>query len=644
MEITNNNLLNILLPNDNKVIKEALKQADINQLSSSIKNTSVQQILSNLFTDITQGTKSNETILNLLKNSNVFKEISNFPKELQSLSNLVKSDPTLSTFQAKLDNFMVNISQIDENNLKTQINNSGVFLESKIGSALGNLSNNITHTLLELKQSLLNTPNLDSSNALKLIDSILNNANNSNPTKMFTELKELLTNIKTMVANLETPNTQTNSVVQTVQKLETLFNKEILNNPALNTASNLNIKPEVANELKSIFTQLQNYFNATNTQASKELTTLLDKLIQTQNIVQNPNFITESKAILLELKQLPQMQAAVAYNNQSNQITLLATQLESIVTKLSIEHPQTPNTQTQGNNPALNNDIAQNLKNILNDLHKALSNFNPTTTNTAPIMQQIEQLLLPQNFSSPQTLLTNLQQLLTQLHTTEPFGNALNTSAQTKELVNIINRFEAIVNKEVINNPVFNNPQNNPQVLKDEVSNDMKAVLLQLQKEVSSGVQNQNSQDMLKQIDKLLVQIEYNQLLSLTSNSNTLYLPFLWDLLEEGTIATAKGEKEKFYCQINLKLKEHGKLDLLVALEKNNVEITAHAQQEKFKQHLQENIQELRQNLTSVGLIPLSIKIYDLKDEDEKSSHLSETIQFTNQNSDELNLGINIRV
>lgn len=643
MEITNNNLLNILLPNDNKVIKEALKQADLNQLADSSKNRSIQHILSNFFNDITQGTKSNETIVNVLKNTHIFKETTPFSKELQSLSNLVKNDPTLNTFQSKLNNFMLNITQIDENNLKAQINNSGVFLESKINTALGNLSHTITSTLLELKQALLNTPNIDSSNALKLIDSILTQANSSNPTKMFNELKELLTTLKTMMTSLETPNNQTHNIVQNIQKLEMLFNKEILNNPSLINTSNQNIKPEVANELKSILSQLQTYFNATNSQASKELTTLLDKLIQTQNIIQNPNFINDSKMLLSELKQLPQMQAAAAYNLQSNHITLLVTQLENIINKLSFEQVQTPNIQTVNNPPLLSMDVTQNLKNILNDLQKALSNFNSIHTNTHPLIQQIDQILLPQNFSSTQTLLTHLQQLLTQLHTTEPFGSALNNTTQTKELLSIINRFEAMVTKEVLNNPLFNSSQNMTHLLKEDISNDMKAVLLQLQKEVNSAGQNQNSQEMLKTIDRLLLQIDYHQLLSLTSNTNTLYLPFLWDLLEEGTISTAKSDKEKFYCQINLKLKEHGKLDLLVAIYDKNIEITMYAQQEAFKKQLQSNLSMLRKNLSSVGLNPLSIQLYDLKESNERP-HAKEEFSFVNEYTKDLDLGINIRV
>jgi hypothetical protein len=190
---------------------------------------------------------------------------------------------------------------------------------------------------------------------------------------------------------------------------------------------------------------------------------------------------------------------------------------------------------------------------------------------------------------------------------------------------------------------LFNAPQNIPNLLKEDISHDMKAVLLQLQKEVSSGVQTQNTQEMLKTIDRLLVQIDYNQLLSLTSHTNTLYLPFLWDLLEEGTISTAKTNKEKFYCQINLKLKEHGKLDLLVAVYDDNIEITMYAQQEAFKKQLQSNLSLLRKNLSSVGLTPLSIQLYDLKESNEHPK-AKEEFSFVNEYAKDLDFGINIRV
>ena len=79
MIVSNNTLLNILLPNDNKVLKDVLKEADTKSLEQMIKNnsTSVNDVLKELFDNIKNGTKSNTTIENILKNSNIFKDLGN---------------------------------------------------------------------------------------------------------------------------------------------------------------------------------------------------------------------------------------------------------------------------------------------------------------------------------------------------------------------------------------------------------------------------------------------------------------------------------------------------------------------------------------------------------------------------------------
>ena len=69
MFISSNNLLNILIPNDNKVLKEALKEADSKTLEQMVKNNSgsVNDVLKNLFENLKNGTKSNASIENILK-------------------------------------------------------------------------------------------------------------------------------------------------------------------------------------------------------------------------------------------------------------------------------------------------------------------------------------------------------------------------------------------------------------------------------------------------------------------------------------------------------------------------------------------------------------------------------------------------
>ncbi len=71
MLVSNNSLLNILLPNESKVLKDVLKEADSKTLNN-IKNGSVtvEDILKNLFTDLKTGNKTNATIENLLKKLN----------------------------------------------------------------------------------------------------------------------------------------------------------------------------------------------------------------------------------------------------------------------------------------------------------------------------------------------------------------------------------------------------------------------------------------------------------------------------------------------------------------------------------------------------------------------------------------------
>ena len=146
-------------------------------------------------------------------------------------------------------------------------------------------------------------------------------------------------------------------------------------------------------------------------------------------------------------------------------------------------------------------------------------------------------------------------------------------------------------------------------------------------------------------MDKLLTQIDYHQLASLTSNANNVYLPFLWDMLEDGNISMKKADENKFYCQINLTLKDFGKVDLMLALyDKNKLDLTVYAQREHFKTAIRDNMQQLKIALNSVDLIPVNIKLLDLKDENESKNKPTQTY-INNSYNKNINLtsGIDIR-
>jgi flagellar hook-length control protein FliK len=269
---------------------------------------------------------------------------------------------------------------------------------------------------------------------------------------------------------------------------------------------------------------------------------------------------------------------------------------------------------------------------------------------TKPLTQLIDKLLNLQNLFTKIDLpnlnqsgfqsnfATNLDSLLTTLKTSIQNLSSSNENLNLHQNINkTIHKLETIINNLIQNPNNFLPKESNP------IQNDMKALLLQVQAElISKG--DSNSQETIKQIDRLITQIEYHQLQSLVSNSNNVYIPFLWDMLDEGSISMKKINEDKFYCEINLSLKEFGETNLLLALyDKNKLDLTIYASKNSFKETLQKSLPKLRSSLNSVDLIPVNIKIVDIKKEDTKEQ--KQMNQF-NQNNDFINpnFGIDIRV
>jgi len=144
-----------------------------------------------------------------------------------------------------------------------------------------------------------------------------------------------------------------------------------------------------------------------------------------------------------------------------------------------------------------------------------------------------------------------------------------------------------------------------------DVSNDLKAVLLQT-KENLTDANIANKPELLKHLDKLLLQIDYYQLLSHLSNASAMFIPYSWDALEEGTLTLKKAKEKNFFCDIELKLKEYGELKLRLGLfEKKQLNINITCQSETLKEKLQNNMSELKKQLLSIGIQPKEIRFLD---------------------------------
>ena len=147
--------------------------------------------------------------------------------------------------------------------------------------------------------------------------------------------------------------------------------------------------------------------------------------------------------------------------------------------------------------------------------------------------------------------------------------------------------------------------------VKEIISNDLKAILLQATDEVTK-VMSPNQSDLLKQIDKLSLQIDHHQLLSHLSNSSSLYLPFSWDMMQEGNIEIKHDDKERFYCDIDLKLKEYGEVNLKLSIYDNNqLNLHIYSQNDDFKELIKEALPELRAALTQADINPREIRVFE---------------------------------
>ncbi len=556
MLISNGSALNILLANNNRVLNDALKEADnktLNNLlkqdssnSSSSTNTAASSILKEVLNSIKDGTKSNSSLENILKNSTAFKDLGNLSSNLSSLLESIKDDESLQKFKPLLENFLKNIKDVTADNLKEQIKNSGIFLENKLSSnpnaKLENLLQNISNLLKTIDTT-------EAKNSSQIIDNILKNIPKDGSLKG----SELLNNLKTLVSSLQNLSSSLNS-----NQTQTLNN--------------------LANELK--------------------------------NFIQNGSII-ESKTENLVQKTLTQTQTSETENiNRANiEIkSLINNQVKELLNQIKQDLTQ-------------NQNIIQN-KNILTLIDKLIA-LPDLFSKSEAILNSVQNSNIS-NFSN--NFATNLNPLLTALKESLQAINPKNIEIQN-QINSLIKKVENIIQEYTNNN--LDNPKDN-----QKLDNDFKSILLKMQDEVAQKT-DIKSQDSLKTINNLLTQIDMQQLTSLVSNSNFVYIPFFWEMLEDGTVEIKEKEEDKFFCQIKLTLKDFGKIDLMLSMyDENKLDMTIYAQREHFKVTLRDNLQKLKLALNEANIIPMHIKLLDMKEESENKEQKPTNVYQNNYNND----------
>ena len=286
--------------------------------------------------------------------------------------------------------------------------------------------------------------------------------------------------------------------------------------------------------------------------------------------------------------------------------------------------------------------INNQVKELLNQIKQDLTQ-NQNIIQNKNILPLIDKLIsLPDLFSKSEAILnsvqntnisnfsnnfaTNLNPLLTALKESLQAINPKNIEIQN-QINSLIKKVENII-QEYTNNQL-DNPKDN-----QKLDNDFKSILLKMQDEVAQKT-DIKSQDSLKTINNLLTQIDMQQLTSLVSNSNFVYIPFFWEMLEDGTVEIKQKEEDKFFCQIKLTLKDFGKIDLMLSMyDENKLDMTIYAQREHFKVTLRDNLQKLKLALNEANIIPMNVKLLDMKEESETQEQKPTNVYQNNYNND----------
>lgn len=248
---------------------------------------------------------------------------------------------------------------------------------------------------------------------------------------------------------------------------------------------------------------------------------------------------------------------------------------------------------------------AKDLSSILNSI------FKESATNNLQNQTLLELLKNNPTFKELGNIKTTIKDLLLSLQN-EKQNLPIEKHLQTM-LEDIKNISDKTLKNKLENSGIFLESKlknMNPQDAKVQelLSNDFKAALLKTKQELESSILPNKTQ-LLNIVDKLSLQIDYYQLLSHLSNGSAMYIPYEFDALEDGSFSIKKDKNNAFFCDIDLKLKEYGELNIRLGLfEQKYLNVNILAENQELKQLLLSGVKELKQQLNTTGLIIQDIR------------------------------------
>lgn len=590
----------------------------------------IDQKLQELLNKLLDQIKTNkDPDLAVLKNHKDLNFAPNFANEVKKLQAELSKNPEFEKLLKVLEDLVKPAKDINNKNLSSLVKNSGVFLEAKLNHSLKeqnlpqsffnllNIIKGATSENLKRDISNLDLKNLDTTSTLKELIHILQNHKKDNKIslentnyktlfKLFDKIENFKNYINKNPNSISQEKLQNiaNNFIKNLSKNLALINKELAK-PENIKIQNTHILKELSQNIKDLITLLKDIKNHKNkTETTQEN---LNKTPHTKDIkeelkeeIKTPQKNTEDK------KETQQKKESMTKNKEIQNTKEEKTPQSKDIKENPKEEPKTQ--QKNAEEPSKNDSKSQNLQannTKLEDIFKSISGkillediFKQNVSKNLNFSQNLQEELL-NNLNKELGLIgRKLNEVLKAL---DPKNYEAKNSLD--DIKNIEKKLELSIKDLGKITP------KDTAEISSELQKDIKSTLLQ----VSNLAKNLDNESILNQANRLIAQLEFNQLLSLANNSIHTFLPFFWDDLEKSNVVFKRGKKDKFYAQINLEFEKLGKINVFLSLSNDKyIDINMMIENANFRKKLYERAHELKKALVKVGLLSSNFFISDI--------------------------------
>ncbi len=605
--------------NATKIIQESAN----NPLSITAQKTTTtpnnaQEVIGQLLGSAVNEAKSKSAIFEILQNNQLFKNMGNFAEDIKHLSSLVKMDSTIAKPLALLQLFSKNIEQIDVKILQEQIQNSGIFFESKLSNIV--TQKGVQDTLQTLTSALQeHFSQMNTKTVIPLLKEInvimdhLNSTQDISSKEGQASLKMLLDLFRQSVKRelSSEGNSVFKEVYQNVQKLDYAIKQmDLIASKVENYPLDMKVEENFSTQVKVILEMLKENLSALQLD---DLKPQIDQLLIKESLLKESNSVAT----------LPSSE-------------LLATPLTVSKDEGALKIPPQPNVIKA-------EDMGQPVEKRL--MENTVEEIEGSTLSKEALFLKTESTLLSSAMATavmngavtkaPETTEEALKMVANrikqQIEILDP------KSVQQSDFVDkstiLEQKIHGLIKPELfVGKAIAQKLSLDPTDV--ELLSDMKGVLTKLSDNLQTSPQNKEA---LEITNRLLTQIEYHQLVSYVSSSTHLYVPFSWDGLQGGSMMMKQSSDNNFHCQIDLNLEAYGKLNMMLVLSgEKYIDISIAVQKKELSEKITQQLNNLKQAFNEVGLITGNVKMLEYKD--------VSTVKNDYFSGEKLQFGINITI